>query len=186
MEPRSVHWLLGLCTIKGTSGVVCYVSDCIAYAVRSHAPRFQTGPDLSGKVSPSEPESCAYLNCWIRMKLWLKDKQLITPNTLCAASFHCWSCIGSSSHRRTPEPGSMVEIVNCLALCPYCVVLVQKLRIPMKCSNSQCVYTEKSNKVKVFLLKSLSKHFYLHGEVNSILNKTFRLWNLGERRTTGI
>lgn len=84
MEPRSIHWLLGLCTIKGTTGVVCYVSNCILDAVHSHGPQFQNGPDLSCKVSPSEPESYADLNSGIRIKiqLRLKDKQLITQSAL--------------------------------------------------------------------------------------------------------
>lgn len=76
--------ILGLCTIKGTTGVVCYVSNCILDAFHSHGPQFQTGPDLSSKVSPSEPESYADLNTWIRMKIQLrfKDDQLITQNVL--------------------------------------------------------------------------------------------------------
>lgn len=84
MEPRSIHRFLGLCTIKGTTGVVCYVSKHILNAVHSHGPQFQTGPDLFSKVSPSESESYADFNSWFRIKvqLLIKDKHHLL-NTKC-------------------------------------------------------------------------------------------------------
>lgn len=87
-EPRSIHWFLGLCAIKGTTGVVCYVSNGILKAVHSNGPQFQTGPDLSWEVSPSGQESYVDLNSWIRIniQLWLKDKQPITQSVFLHSS----------------------------------------------------------------------------------------------------
>lgn len=64
---------------------------------------FKTGPDLSGKVSPSEPESYADSNSWIRIKmqLRLKDKQVITQSF--AFSFHFLSCIAKLNRRSNPN-----------------------------------------------------------------------------------
>lgn len=89
-EPRSLHWFLGWCTIKGTTGVVCYVSNYMLNAVCSHGPQFQTGPDLSSKVSPSESKSYADSNSWIRIKAQLWPSR---TNSIWFISMHCSAAV---------------------------------------------------------------------------------------------